>query len=85
MGRKLITALPSQISQPDMTALWESQLESISQQTLNYKSFIGGVESNLHCLIEDVKKVSLAGLPAFTGKRRFNKKRSTTKKNTKAA
>lgn len=85
VGRKLITALPSQISQPDMTALWESQLESISQQTLNYKSFIGGVESNLHCLIEDVKKVSLAGLPAFTGKQRFNKKRSTTKKNTKAA
>jgi DNA topoisomerase-3 len=85
VGRKLITALPSQISQPNMTALWESQLESISQQTLNYKSFIGGVESNLHCLIEDVKKVSLAGLPAFTGKRRFNKKRSTTKKNTKAA
>lgn len=63
VGLKLITALPLQISQPDMTALWESQLESISKQTVNYQSFIVGVEDNLKQLITNVKGISFTGLP----------------------
>ena len=80
VGQKLITALPLQISQPDMTALWESQLESISKQTVNYQSFIVGVEDNLKQLISDVKNISFIGLPkapTLKYKKKFVKKRGT--------
>lgn len=79
VGRKLITALPLQISQPDMTALWESQLESISNQTVNYQLFIVGVEDNLKQLICDVKGISFTGLPKAPPvkyKKKFVKKRA---------
>ncbi len=82
IGRKLITALPLPISQPDMTALWESQLESISNQTFNYQSFILGVEDNLKQLIGDVKNISFIGLPKappLKNKRKFTKKRTLKK------
>jgi DNA topoisomerase-3 len=76
VGKKLITSLPAQISQPDMTALWESQLESISSQTLNYQSFIKGVEQNLQQLIVEVKDIVFTGLPKSNTPRKFTKKRS---------
>jgi DNA topoisomerase-3 len=81
VGRKLITALPRQISQPDMTALWESQLDSISRQTVNYQSFIKGVEQNLQQLIFEVKDISFTGLPQSKAKRRFTRKRSAKRIN----
>ena len=73
VGIKLITALPAQISKPDMTALWESQLESISVQTLSYQSFISGVQHNLIGLIDEVKQITFTGLPVQTAKRVFKK------------
>ena len=79
VGRKLITSLPPQISQPDMTALWESQLESISTQSLNYQSFIAGVEQNLHRLISEVKDISFTGLPQSKAPRKFTRKRKVKK------
>lgn len=79
VGRQLITALPVQISQPDMTALWESQLESISTQTLNYQSFIGGVEQNLNQLIDEVKNITFTDLPQTTAPRKFTRKRRAKK------
>ena len=79
IGRKLITALPLQISQPDMTALWESQLESISTQSLNYQTFIGGVEQNLGQLINEVKNISFTGLPQSSAPRKFTRKRRAKK------
>lgn len=82
IGRKLITALPLRISQPDMTALWESQLESISTQSLNYQTFINGIEQNLIQLINEVKNVSFVGLPQSKAPRKFTKKRRTKKAST---
>lgn len=79
IGIKLITALPLRISQPDMTALWESQLESISTQSLNYQTFIGGVEQNLGQLINEVKNISFTGLPQSTAPRKFTRKRKAKK------
>jgi DNA topoisomerase-3 len=75
VGRQLITALPLPISQPDMTALWESQLESISVQSVTYQSFINGVEQNLEQLIVHVKSVNFSGLPQFKAKSKFTRKR----------
>jgi DNA topoisomerase-3 len=77
VGRKLITALPLQISQPDMTALWESQLESISIQAINYQTFLNGVEQNLEQLICDVKSISLTGLPVQATKKKVYRKYKT--------
>jgi len=77
VGLKLITALPLQISQPDMTAMWESQLESISTKSLSYQSFITGVENNLTLLIDQVKNISFTGLPTQAVKKTYRKKANT--------
>lgn len=79
VGIKLITALPLQISQPDMTALWESQLESISIQSLNYQSFIGGIEQNLSQLIDEVTHISFTGLPQSKTPQKFTRRRKAKK------
>ena len=79
VGKKLITALPSQISQPDMTALWESQLESISNQSLNYQLFIQGIEENLKQLINNVKNITFTDLPQSKAPRKFTRKRRSKK------
>ena len=80
IGIKLITALPLRISQPDMTALWESQLESISVQSLNYQSFIGGIEQNLSQLIDEVTQINFIGLPQSKTPRKFTRKRKVKRK-----
>lgn len=80
VGIKLITALPKQISQPDMTAMWESQLESISTKSMSYQSFIGGVQGNLELLISEVKNISFTGLPTTTNKKIFRRKSKKWKK-----
>lgn len=81
VGQQLITALPLKISQPDMTALWESQLEKISHKIVNYQTFIADVEQNLKQLIFDVKEVSFTGLPQQQPSRKiFYKKRKKSGK-----
>ncbi|MDO6720905.1 DNA topoisomerase III [Psychrosphaera sp. 1_MG-2023] len=86
IGRQLIQALPDVVSQPDMTALWESQLESISQQSMGYKQFITQIEQNLAQLIEDVKTVKFESLPqspANRGAYKPRRPRSAAKKTVK--
>ncbi len=80
VGKQLITALPVEISQPDMTALWESQLESISKQSLNYQSFIQGIEQNLGQLIHHVQGITFNGLPKTKAPRKFTRKRKAKTK-----
>ena len=80
VGIKLISALPKQISQPDMTAMWESQLESISLKAMSYQAFIGGVQNNLELLISEVKNISLVGLPVTTKKASYRRKSKAPKK-----
>lgn len=80
VGTQLISALPGQISQPDMTALWESQLESIYNKSLSYQSFITGVQGNLQALINEVKEIQFTGLPQTTKKKTFRRKTRSVKK-----
>ncbi|MCW8833391.1 MAG: DNA topoisomerase 3, partial [Colwellia sp.] len=78
VGVALIHGLPVQATLPDMTALWESQLKSISNKTVNYQSFILGVEGNLKQFISDVKGTSFTGMPKAPPrkyKKKFVKKR----------
>ena len=80
VGIKLITAIPIQMTAPDMTACWESQLNDIYCKKLNYQTFITGIENNLHQLISEVKQISLTGLPVQNTKPAFKKKRTYKKK-----
>jgi DNA topoisomerase-3 len=57
-----------------MTAMWESQLESISLKSLSYQSFIGGVQGNLELLIDEVKNISFIGLPTTSNKKVYRRK-----------
>jgi DNA topoisomerase-3 len=59
-----------------MTALWESQLESISIQEINYQFFINGVEQNLQQLIYDVKNINFTGLPIQNKRKVYRNKRA---------
>ncbi|SFG61568.1 DNA topoisomerase III [Neptunomonas qingdaonensis] len=62
VGRQLITSLPENMTHPDMTAHWESQLEAISQRELAYNHFMQPMALSLRELIEEVGAVRFDGL-----------------------
>lgn len=55
-GRQFVENLPDVVTTPDMTALWESQLEAISAKEKNYQTFMGALEDFLTALIEQIKR-----------------------------
>ena len=61
-GRTLINNLPESLSQPDMTARWEAQLNAISQRELAYQKFMLPMQQSLHDLIAEVGQLSFSGL-----------------------
>lgn len=61
-GRQFILHLPSVITTPDMTALWESQLEEISHKSMRYQEFMTQLYQFLSQLIEQVKQQSFSQL-----------------------
>ena len=86
VGRKLIDSLPDSLTLPDMTALWEMQLNAISQKQQSYQGFVSPLQEQLG---EIIKKAisdgpqSLVNLPV-TGqsgfKKSYTKRKATTKK-----
>ncbi|MFT5693416.1 MAG: DNA topoisomerase-3 [Oceanicoccus sp.] len=83
-GQGLIRSLPESASIPDMTALWEAELDKISNKQLNYKQFITPLEQQIEYLIEQAKstkpeKMRNVESPKQNFKRRF-KKTKTAKK-----
>ncbi len=62
VGRQLITSLPENMTHPDMTAHWESQLEAISQRELKYNHFMQPMALSLRELIAEVGTVRFDGL-----------------------
>ena len=86
VGRKLIESLPDSLTLPDMTALWEMQLNTISQKQQSYQGFVSPLQEQLG---EIIKKAisdgpqSLVNLPV-TGqsgfKKSYTKRKATTKK-----
>ncbi|OED38424.1 DNA topoisomerase III [Chromatiales bacterium (ex Bugula neritina AB1)] len=86
-GKGLIRALPEVASQPDMTAHWESTLDSISLREASYENFMQPLNVQLHNLIEQSGKGSLTALrgvsaPSATTERKRGgfKKKSVSKK-----
>jgi len=54
-GKGLIQSLPEAATKPDMTAEWESTLNSISTRQGSYEAFMGGLTQSLGALIDHVK------------------------------
>jgi DNA topoisomerase-3 len=85
VGRGLINSLPESAITPDMTALWEQQLNAISQRELNYQGFMQPLNQHLLGLIEQAKQHIPTALQGLKGqgqgfKRKAVKKTSTNKK-----
>lgn len=62
IGRSVITALPQSVGKPDMTAIWESQLEAICQKQQKYNDFMQGVTTSLDGLLKDTSQANFASL-----------------------
>lgn len=82
VGRKLIESLPDSLTLPDMTALWEMQLNAISQKQQSYQGFVFPLQDQLGSIISKAivdGPQALINLPASpTGfKKSFRKKRTT--------
>jgi DNA topoisomerase-3 len=85
VGRGLINSLPESAITPDMTALWEQQLNAISQRELNYQGFMGPLNQHLLELIEQAKQHVPTALQGLKGqgqgfKRKGAKKKAPVKK-----
>lgn len=83
-GRTLINKLPESMSQPDMTACWEAQLNAISQRELGYQQFMLPMQDSLNNLIAEVSRLPFEGLPRHSMKPSKSKKRFTRKRTARA-
>lgn len=82
-GKALINALPSESTQPDMTAIWEANLDKISQRQMRYQDFMQPLTHTIGELINASQRIDtsqFAGLastkPAYKKKWRKKKKAS---------
>jgi len=87
VGRKLIESLPDSLTLPDMTALWEMQLNAISQKEQTYQGFVFPLQDQLGNIISKAiadGPQALINLPASPAgfKKSFSKRKSTPRKTT---
>ncbi|MFT5609770.1 MAG: DNA topoisomerase-3 [Polaribacter sp.] len=83
VGTQFICSLPERMTSPDMTAHWESQLESISQKEIRYFDFMGPITNNLGVLVDEVKGVSFNGLKGMGQSTFKSKSKSRVKRKTR--
>ncbi len=83
VGRQLIQTLPECVATPDMTAQWESQLESISQRALRYDDFMTPMLSMLGNLVGQVSQVRFDGLAGKGTQSSFKRKSARGKRRRK--
>jgi DNA topoisomerase-3 len=91
VGIALINSLPDSAITPDMTALWEQQLNAISDKELNYQGFMAPLNGHLCSLITQAKQhipTALQGIKSDHNpfkKKGTRKKRAPSKKKSHAA
>jgi len=78
-GKGLIESLPDAATRPDMTAEWESRLNSISTRQGSYDAFMGGLTQSLNGLIDHVKMTLPAALKGIKPVQTIRKKRRRKK------
>ncbi len=83
VGRGLINSLPESAITPDMTALWEQQLNAISQRELNYQGFMQPLNQHLLGLIEQAKQHIPTGLQGLKGQGQGFKRKAANKTSAK--
>ncbi|MGX9417309.1 DNA topoisomerase III [Vibrio sp. WJH972] len=83
-ARGLINALPDQSTYPDMTAIWEHQLQGMAERTQQYQPFIDNLVVNVGTLVEQVKNSpipeSLRYLPTTTKRSSYRNKAGAKRK-----
>ncbi|GGI76162.1 DNA topoisomerase III [Shewanella gelidii] len=80
VGKGLISCLPTSATTPDMTALWEQQLEKICRREVSYQSFMAPLSLQLVELISQACAQlphALSGIKSNAPKRKFSKRRQT--------
>lgn len=90
LGVALIKTLPEDVSLPDRTALWESQLAKIAMKEQPYQTFMNPLEKEIAGFIE---RACVSDSTLFTGlksskagsKPSFSKKRSRKRASTKSS
>jgi DNA topoisomerase-3 len=80
-GKALINALPSETTHPDMTAIWEANLDKIAHRQLRYDAFMQPLTDAIRHLISTSQQLDttlFAGLKSTkpARKKRFFKKKS---------
>ncbi|WP_419147502.1 DNA topoisomerase III [Pseudoalteromonas 'SMAR'] len=88
LGCAFINTLPSSLSLPDRTALWESLLSKIAQQETSYLQFMQPLIDELQGFIAESQSINTAALkgipvPKYNGRRKGKSWRSKTKKPSK--
>ncbi len=72
-GRILISALPDEATQPDMTAHWEMQLNGISKKETSYQQFMSDLTHRLPMLLQSDRK-KLQNLSKIQPPAQYNKR-----------
>ncbi|MDO6613626.1 DNA topoisomerase III [Shewanella sp. 1_MG-2023] len=84
VGIGLVNSLPESATTPDMTALWESSLDAISQKQLRYDAFMSPLLNQLNDLITQAANQLPSALSGVTGpgykKRRSSSSRGSSTK-----
>ncbi|PMG78534.1 DNA topoisomerase III [Shewanella sp. 10N.286.51.B7] len=84
VGIGLVNSLPESATTPDMTALWESSLDAISQKQLRYDAFMSPLLNQLNDLITQAANQLPSALSGVTGpgykKRRSSSSRGSSSK-----
>ncbi|HEY5716054.1 MAG TPA: DNA topoisomerase III [Psychromonas sp.] len=84
-GRKLIDSLPEMLTLPDMTALWEMQLNAISLKEQSYQGFVLPLQNQLKSIIEKAiadGPQALTNLPGSVNAFKKTYRRKSVKKGT---
>ncbi|MEZ9596920.1 DNA topoisomerase III [Shewanella sp. 10N.261.52.F9] len=91
VGKGLVNSLPQSATTPDMTALWENNLDAISRKEAKYQNFMDPLVTSIHELITQAGSqlpTSLQGVKSpetsFKKRRYASKKPGTTSSSTKA-
>lgn len=79
-GKKLIASLPDVAVTPDMTAVWESQLDGISQKKLPYQQFMLTLTNQLPQLMQQVQYTEFSALRGEGNPKQAFRKRSASGK-----
>ena len=79
-GKALIKALPSETTYPDMTAIWEANLDKIAQRQLRYEAFMQPLTESITQLISRSQQLDTTHFVGLKSARPARKKRFFKKK-----